>query len=194
MPSRLRRGFKAEAERISLEIRRELGLTAHGQLDCLVLATHLDIPVIRLGDLVSSGADTKSVNTLLGRSARFSALTVSEGRRKLIVYNHRHPPGRQANSLAHELSHVILEHPQFPALGAGGCRYWNSEHEEEADWLGGALLVPREGALRWLYNGGNNANGAEHFGVSLPLFEWRVNHSGISKQIQYGLRGRRREK
>ena len=191
MPSRLRRGFKTEAERISLELRSELGLTAHDRLDCLFLAAHLEVPVIKLGNLVSCGAAKESITILAGGSARFSALTVAEGSRKLIVYNQRHPPGRQANSLAHELSHIILDHPQVPVLGAGGCRHWNSEHEEEADWLAGALLVPREGAVRWLYNGGNSAGGAEYFGVSLALFEWRINHSGAYRQVQYGLRKRR---
>lgn len=192
MPSSLRRGFKTDAERISLELRGELGLTAHDRLDCLFLAAHLEVPIMKLGDLVSCGAATKSVTILAARSARFSALTVAEGSRKLIVYNQRHPPGRQANSLAHELSHIILDHPQVPALGAGGCRYWNSQHEEEADWLAGALLVPREGAVRWLYKGGSSTGGAEFFGVSLALFEWRINHSGAFRQVQYGLQKRRR--
>lgn len=192
MPTNLRRGFKAEAERISLEIRKEIGLTAHDRLDCMILAETLGVPVIKLSALVSSGASSASVSILMRGSAKFSALTVTDGSRRLIVYNEKHPPGRRANSLAHEISHILLEHPAVPALGEGGCRYWNSVHEEEADWHAGALLVPREGALRWLYNGGTNADGAEHFGVSLPLFEWRINHSGARRQVLHGLRKRLR--
>ena len=190
MPRKLRRGFKADAERISLEIRNEIGLTAHDRLDCMILAEALDVPVVKLSDLVSSGASSTSVGILMRRNAQFSALTVADGSRRLIVYNERHPSGRQANSLAHEISHIVLEHPPVPALGEGGCRYWNSVHEEEADWQAGALLVPREGAVRWLYDGGTNADGAEHFGVSLALFEWRINHSGALRQVQNGLRKR----
>lgn len=190
MPTRLRRGFKADAERICLEIRKEIGLTPHDRLDCLSLAEALEVPVINLSALVSSGASPTSVGILMGSEAKFSALTVTAGDRRLIVFNERHPPGRQANSLAHEISHIILEHPPVPALGEAGCRHWNPVHEEEADWQAGALLVPREGALQWLYNGGTNADGAKHFGVSLALFEWRINHSGARRQVQYSLRKR----
>ena len=184
MPSKLPYGFKAEAERISLEVHTELGLTLSDRLDCLALAAHLAIPVITLLELMATGANPENIRLLQSRTAKFSALTVIDDTRRLIVYNQRQPPGRQANSLSHELSHTILAHPPSPALGDGGCRYWNTQHEEEADWLGGSLLVPREGALQWLRNGGSNEDGAKHFGVSLALFLWRVNHSGIHKQLE----------
>ena len=71
---------------------------------------------------------------------------------------------------AHEIAHVILEHPLSPALGVGGCRRWDPTLEDEADWQAGALLVPREAALRWIQSGRSLEDGAVHFGVSLPLF------------------------
>src|SRR5690348_12993420 len=114
-----RRGFKADAERISLAVREELGLGITDALNCLELCTHLSIPVLALTELQAMGALPKSVVQLQRDQAGFSALTVSAGTRRLIVYNPRHPPGRRANSLAHELSHIILEHPLAPALGTG---------------------------------------------------------------------------
>ena len=66
--------------------------------------------------------------------------------------------------------------------GDGGCRNWDSQLEAEADWQG-ALLVLRDGALEWLRNGGKLKDGADNFGVSLELFRWRVNHTGIAKQL-----------
>jgi Zn-dependent peptidase ImmA (M78 family) len=119
----------------------------------------------------------------MGRTSGFSALTICEGTRKLIVYNPRHPPTRRANSVVHEVSHVVLEHPPAPALGEGGCRYWDSRLEGEADWQAAALLVPRDGAFAWLQAGNGLSDGANNFGVSLALFRWRVNHTGVAKQL-----------
>jgi Zn-dependent peptidase ImmA (M78 family) len=179
----LRRGFKADAERIAESVRAELGLEPSQPLDCLALAHHLGIEVIALRELRRHGAKEQSIRTLISDDAGFSATTVCAGTRRLIVYNPRDAPGRRANSLAHELSHVLLEHEPKPALGAGGCRHWANREEAEADWLGAALLVPREGALDWMTRDGDLDRGAEHFGVSIELFRWRVNHTGVSRQL-----------
>lgn len=191
----LARGFKAEAERISLQLRAELGLTASERLDCLALAAHFEIPIVPLEVLGADGARRESIRRLMRRDTKFSALTVCAGTRRLIVYNPASPPGRRANSLAHELAHVALEHPPSPALGDGGCRYWDADLEDEADWLAGALLVPRDGALVWLSSKGDMATGAHHFGVSEQLFKWRAHQTGVVRQLaarQQTMAGRRK--
>ena len=114
---------------------------------------------------------TDKCGPTLGAGAEFSALTVCAGTKRIIVYNPSQPRGRKANSLAHELSHVILEHPASPTLDATGCRRWDGVLEAEADWLAGVLLVPREGALLWMMKNGSAAEGAAHFGV-----EWSTLH------------------
>jgi|SRR5579883_42530 Zn-dependent peptidase ImmA (M78 family) len=180
----LRRGFKAEAERLAIEIRAELDLDARSPIDCIQLCNVLGVPVVTVRELVSSGASPWSVQSLLAPSAKFSALTVAAGTKRLIVYNPRHPAGRRANSLAHELSHILLEHPLSPALGNGGCRLWNSTLEDEADWQAGALLVPRDAALEWMRANGSIDDGAMHYGVSRALFQWRVNQTGVMRQLE----------
>jgi Zn-dependent peptidase ImmA (M78 family) len=183
MADKLRRGFKAEAERFALSLRTELGLQVTDLLDPHTLAAHLEVPVIPLTELRLNGASNQSVSHLMRRGSGFSALTVCEGTRRLIVYNPQHPSTRRANSVVHEVGHIVLEHPPAPALGNGGCRYWDAELEAEADWQAGALLVPRDGAFAWLRNGGTIADGAENFGVSRALFRWRVNHTGVALQL-----------
>ncbi|MGH7442067.1 MAG: ImmA/IrrE family metallo-endopeptidase [bacterium] len=106
------------------------------------------------------------------------------GTDRLIVFNPDESPSRKASSLAHELSHILLEHPPEAAQVVNGCRKWNEEHESEADWLAAAILVPREAALVWMQSNGDAYLGACHFGVSLKLFQWRVNNTGISIQLQ----------
>ena len=120
MAGTFRRGFKTEAERFALSLRAELGLAVTDRLDCNTLAGHLEIPVISLQELRHHGASSQSVSRLMGRTSGFSALTIREGTRRLIVYNPRHPPTRRANSVVHEVSHVVLEHP--PGSRAGRRR------------------------------------------------------------------------
>lgn len=179
----MRRGFKAESERLSEAVRAELGLALEDRLDCHELAAHLGIPTVPLTQLERDGARQASISQLLDPAADFSALTLCVGSRRLVVFHPGHPAGRRANSLAHELAHVLLEHPPAPVVGSGGCRHWNAEHEEEADWQAGALLVPREGALTWLRARAAEDDIAHHFGVSLALLRWRVNHTGLARQL-----------
>ena len=183
MPEELRRGFKAEAETIARVVRAELGLGPLDALDCFALAEAWGIPVVSVGELRADGAKDGSIRRLLSEDARFSATTVVFGTKRLIVYNPRQPAGRGASNLAHELSHLVLAHEAAPALGTGGCRHWDGVQEAEADWLGATMLVPRESALEWMAQNGDLEDGARNFGVSVELFRWRVNHTGVVKQL-----------
>ncbi len=183
MAGGLRHGFKAEAERLSLAIRREFGLHPYAPINCVDVCRELGITTIAVPDLLASGASPLSIRNILSPQARFSAMTVAAGSRRVIVYNPSHPAGRRANSLAHELSHILLEHPLLPALGTGGCRLWNSTLEAEADWQAGTLLVPRDAALAWIRSGASIEDGAAHFGVSVALFQWRTNQTGVVRQL-----------
>jgi IrrE N-terminal-like domain len=180
----LRPGFKADAERTAELVRSDLGLGPLDRLDCFGLAEAWGIPVVSLGELREDGASDASISKLMSPDAGFSATTVVVGPRRLIVYNPRHGPGRKASSLAHELAHVILEHEAAPAIGVGGCRHWDGRQEAEADWLGSALLVPRAGALAWMLESDDIDAGASNFGVSVELFRWRINHTGVVKQVE----------
>lgn len=192
MADGLRRGFKTEAETLAQHVRAELGLGLLDKLDCTQLAEAWGIPIVTLGELRESGAQEASIQRLLNPAAGFSAATICVGHRRLIVYNPRHSKGRIANSLSHELSHHILEHEPAPAIGIGGCRHWNGTQEAEADWLAGTLLVPRGSALAWLRVNDDWDEGARNFGVSSELFAWRVNHTGVARQIASGRGNTRR--
>lgn len=181
--SALRRGFKTEAELIALEIRGELSLTAVHRLDPYMLADHLAVPIVSITDLI--GVDHQSALHLMsGGRQDFSAMTVLRGTSRLIVVNPVHSRGRRANSVVHELSHLILEHEPHEAISNGGCRRWNQRMEEEADWLAGALLVPRDAALRVARRDVPVATAAAHYGVSQKLMAWRVNHTGARAQAK----------
>lgn len=180
----MRRGFKTEAEAIALELRGEMDLGPHERIDCVELAAHLAIEVVPVTALIGAGATADDVNCMVSDEMGFSAMTVYRRTKCKIFYNPFHPATRTANSVAHEISHVVLEHEPGPVLTAKGTRFWNQTQEEEADWLAGAILVPREGALRVLASGGSMTDGADHFGVSAQLFGWRANHTGVVAQLR----------
>jgi hypothetical protein len=180
----LRRGFKSDAERIADAVRRDLCLGVLDRLDCFALAEAWGIPVVSLGELREDGASDESIRHLMSPGAGFSAATIVLGPRRLIVYNPRQESGRKASSLAHELAHVILEHEAAPALGIGGCRHWDGRQEAEADWLGSTLLVPRASGLAWMLQSDDLDAGASNFGVSVELFRWRINHTGVVREVQ----------
>jgi hypothetical protein len=184
MSSTLRRGFKKEAEEISSELRGELDLEPIDPLDPFDLAAHLGIPVAPLFELLKHGADQRYLDRVLRPQVKFSALTVCRGSHRAIFFNHVHSKRRRANSISHEISHIVLEHESRPALTDGHRRNWDPAQEEEADWLAGCLLVPRAGALAWFARGGGFEDGADHFAVSGQLFHWRVNHTGVVRQLR----------
>lgn len=184
--ARLRRGFKTEAENLASEMRTELGIGSADRLDPFALAALWEIPVLGLAGLVAAGASISSIRYFRGDGKEvFSAVTLVDGHRRVIVHNDAHSPVRQASNVAHELSHVALEHEPHEALDESGCRKWNVEMEAEADWLAGALLVPRAGALYVARQGMSVEEAAARFHVSLQMMRWRLGQTGASRQAQY---------
>ncbi|WP_051038192.1 ImmA/IrrE family metallo-endopeptidase [Thalassoporum mexicanum] len=147
----LRRGFKTEANEYAREYREELGLPAHSHLCPWELAELLDIPIISISELDSEHNNydlEKHVNYLTNIDYKcFSAVTVFDGYRRIIVHNDSHSPKRQSSNVAHELAHGILQHPPTVPFSECGCRNLNKEIEDEANWLGPALLISEEAAL-----------------------------------------------
>ncbi|MBV8980553.1 MAG: ImmA/IrrE family metallo-endopeptidase [Acidimicrobiia bacterium] len=187
----MRRGFQAAAERLAGEVRTELRLDYDDRFDPLVLADAYGVPVASITELVAHGADPASIHqlTIVDRGC-FSAGTVFVGTSRLIVYNPSHSDRRLANSISHELSHLVLEHVPGPAIGPGGCRVWDKEVEDEADTLAGMLLVTRDAALACARVGLPHPIGAARFGVSTELMRWRTDHSGAARQAQAAARNR----
>lgn len=177
-----RRGFKSEANAIAAEVRAELGLRALDPLDPLALAAHLEVPVLPLSDYGSDAPTAHSHFAGAGMEA-FSAVTVFSGPRRTIVHNDSHSPGRQASNLAHELGHALLLHPPAAALDDRGCRLWDQNIEDEAQWLAGALLLTEDAALHIARNGITVAAAADHFGISAQMVTYRLNITGARQRV-----------
>ena len=183
MNVKLRWGFKKEAAELAAEARAEIGLGPFDRLDPRLLVQHLDIPIVLLSDLAPTCRG--ALYFLDEERETFSALTVFEGHRRVIIHNDAHSPARQHSNLAHELAHGLLLHEPQPALDAKtGCRLCNATNEYEADWLASELLVTREMALAVARGRFTRQAAMERLGVSAPMLTWRLNMTGAVKRAR----------
>jgi hypothetical protein len=173
----LRRGFKKEAHALAREVRADLGLAPVDPLDPFALADSLEISVHPLSDLRSGAAE--AVRHLMERDpSAFSAVTVFEGTRKTIWHNDGHALVRQRSNLAHEIAHALLFHTPGSDTDPVRSRPWDRTAEDEAQWLGGALLVSDEAAFALAYAGTDVVSGASRYGVSTEMMTFRMNVTG----------------
>ncbi|SRR6266540_2426269 len=185
MAGELRRGFKAESERRALEWRANLKLPADAPLDPRRIAGELGVRVVTIADVVAAGLATQTAEYLLnGGQKDFSAVTLVENGRGLIVENEAHPDGRRSNSIAHEVSHLLLKHEPHPPFAKGGTRQWFAALEAEADWLAGTLLVPREAALAVARANLDLERAADTYRVSTQLMKQRLHMTGALTQVR----------
>lgn len=73
----------------------------------------------------------------------------------MIVHNTSHSPARIGSDVMHELAHLLLDHEpgtMFFGLNNVALRSHDKGQEEEATWLGGCFLLPREAPVTNLAN------------------------------------------
>jgi Zn-dependent peptidase ImmA (M78 family) len=177
----LRRGFKTEANAYAREVRAELGLASDAPLCPFVTASHLAVPVRRL----SSFADELPIQTacLRDKGIGFSALTACFGRERLIIYNDSLPLTRSYADIMHEISHMMLLHPPHRLRADTGGRHYDIDLEDEANWLGPALLVSEEATLRIAGLGISAGEAAKRYNVSSSLMQMRLNVTGAMRRV-----------
>lgn len=188
--AQLRRGFKAQSERRSVEVRKSLQLGDTAPLQAFQLADHLGITAWSAAD-VPGLADEDRRHLLADAMDEWSAFVLTDEGRHLVVYNPSQSPARINSVVMHELSHIMLGHelPSATTTDDGHLLTgsYDEEQEAEADWLGGTLLLPRP-ALLWMRSRKlSDEAAADHFGVSLDMLRWRVRMTGIDYQVRrYG--------
>lgn len=168
----LRRGFKAEANRIALRIRAQMELQDIDAIDPAAVCAQFDIRLLRLSEI-----DPTSRFLLPTHNSAFSAVTVPCGYHTAIVHNDTHHLYRQRSNICHELAHCFLGHKSTPPLTDDGQRSRNSVDEEEANFLAGALLLPNE-AAHYLVSSGLLSQAQRLYGVSGPMLTYRLRISG----------------
>jgi IrrE N-terminal-like domain len=166
------RGFKAEANRISLRVREQMGLSPIHPIDPVEVCAHFEIALFKLSDLDCDISSFLGIN----RSA-FSAVTIPCGFQTAIVHNDTHHPNRRRSNICHELAHCFLGHRCAPPLTESGERTRDGGLEAEAHFLAGALLIPNEAALHIVRNG-LILTAPQIYGVSQSMLTYRLRVSG----------------
>jgi Zn-dependent peptidase ImmA (M78 family) len=114
----------------------------------------------------------------------FSAATFEIHGRKVIVTNPLRTAGRRASDVAHELSHILLNHDLTELRSIDGhlFRTCRPDEEEQATALGGTLLLPRPLLLRLVSQGLGPEQIANSTGVTADMARYRFNTTGVAKQ------------
>jgi IrrE N-terminal-like domain len=194
----MKKGFnKAQLERTSVELRKCIGLNHNEPIDCLTLLKHLPnhlskdfkIRALQISEMSKYSLCPTIIDTLCGQAKKeFSAVLLEVSGGFLILYNQSHSDSRITSTLAHEISHIVCGH-KFNTLSMSSSdimlRQFPKEHEDEANWLAGCILLPREGLLWALKKGMNHEQIASHFSISIDMVRWRYNSTGVKNQLKY---------
>lgn len=179
----LRHGFKTEANVTSRELRVEMGLDLVAPVCPFKLAAHLNVELIKLSTFLS--AHREEVAYLLGEGKNeFFAVTLCGLNPRRVIYNDAHSSARTAADIVHELAHMLLLHPAHRLTNETGGRHYDKELEDEANWLGPAILVSEEAAISVVRQGWSVRQAAAHYGVSEPLMRMRLGVTGAHNRVR----------
>ena len=182
----MRHGFKAQAERLSLQARETLGLSEVAPLDPWLYAQHIDVVVLDFQEIEISKSCRGQLLHVDNES--WSGMTIKEDGITAIIVNPSHSRGRQSSTLMHELAHLLLKHvPARVEVSPTGMLLlsdYSEESEAEADWLAAAMLLPREALIARRRSGETIGDIATVFGTSEQLCEWRLRMTGVDVQLR----------
>lgn len=186
----LKRGFKANAEKLAKEYRVKLKIHPCAALCAFKLAEHLEIEVCQATEFVNSKEHIELLSGSNGQRCEWSALTmIASSGKQIIIHNHFHSEARQQSDMMHELAHIICEHrhdiKQHDFELPIGLRSYNLIQEEEAKCLGSTLQLATP-CLLWA----NKRNMtfeeiANHFTASIEMVKYRMNTTGIARRAYF---------
>ncbi len=181
-----KRGFKSWCENTATSLRSELRLGTGDAMDPRLLAAHLDITVWILEEI--PGIPAECVAVLRSDSDSWSAATVRVGMRHAVVLNSAHSPRRMNSDFMHELSHLVLAHtPARMDVSTDGILLlstYNREQEDEANWLSGALLLPRDALLRIRKKRLTDDAACRLYGCSHDMLTFRLRVTAVDVQLK----------
>ncbi len=179
----MRRGFKTEAEKLAASMRQRLGCTDEEPAPLQEVAGEFGITVIPADQLI----DLRRLEDLQAlQPDAFSAATFRRpDSTRVIVFNPLHPEGRRRSNIAHEIAHIALDHKVRTIEQVGDLKFLTCdlEQEEEADWLGGCLLLPRPLLIKAAFRELGAPEIAEKYGTSEHMARFRLNASGVLVQV-----------
>lgn len=186
---KFKRGFKKWADDKSIELRQVLELKSNSPICAFDLCEHLKVRL--LTPIEVQGLNPEMLKNLTGiGSSYWSAATIplNDGNH-IVIHNDKHSHARQQSNLMHELAHIICGHKVDKdklKLGLSGfLRDYNEEQENEAEWLGACLQLPRPALLWALKKGMSEQEIALYYNASVEMTRFRINVTGVRKQIRF---------
>jgi len=194
----MRRGFKAEAERHAAHLRTAIGATEYETIQLPTLARHLKVAVLA-ADRVLGGLELLTALHEEQQGA-WSAATLTVHGRTVVVYNpltfegeflspaEAQCDGRTRSNVAHEFAHLVLRHElrQIQRIGEHTFFACDHEQEEEANWLAGALLLPRPLLVVAARRGDTDEQIGKANSVTTSMATFRLNATGARMQAARG--------
>jgi len=181
------RGFKSWCENVALNLRGELRLRRTDPLPPKDLANYLEVQLWTPRQIKDLPAESLKI-LLVTEWQNWSALTVSHNGRDAIIYNPRHSAGRQSSDIMHELSHILAGHRPSTVMlspdGALALRSFDRQQEDEANWLCGALLLPRPALVFIVQSDMDQEEACKRYHVSDDLLIYRLNVTGVTAQMR----------
>lgn len=179
----MRRGFKSEAERIADGFRERLGCAEDEAIPLDRLAEDLGARLVPADELVSRKL-LEELNEIQDDAFSAATFRLASGKR-VVVHNPLHSTGRTRSNQAHELAHIVLDHTlrTLEKIGSMTFLTCDVEQEEEANWLGGCLLLPRPLLLKAARAGTSPARLADEHDTSEAMARFRLNASGVLVQV-----------
>ena len=187
--TKYRRGFKKWSDDKAIELRKELGLVASSPLCAFDLSKYLNIPIFEPKEI--NGMSEQHLDKLLNSGCKhWSAATIPiKNKEYIIIHNPRHSSSRQQSNLMHELAHIICEHkiPDDKKINglSGFLRNHDENQENEAEWLGACLQLPRPALIWALKKNMSLEQISVHFNASKEMVRYRINITGVKKQLSY---------
>ena len=180
----MQRGFKAWAEKQAREQRYNLGLKEHEPLPAARLAAKQGITIISPKQV--PGISSAHLERLLQDDcSSWSAVTVSVGVYIVIINNTSHTLLRQESNIMHEISHIICNHVPAKLIWIGELpfRVYDAEQEEEANWLGACLQLPRSALWAAVKRRMTVSEMSQYFQASEEMVRYRRQVTGVDRQI-----------
>lgn len=181
------RGFKTWCEQVAVEKRKSLGLNSSAPLDPRLLAQNLKVLIWKVEEIPD--LDNQYIEVLLSKDPEsWSATTISTDKTNLIILNSSHHKARQNSDIMHELAHIIIDHkPSFvdiPENGLMFLRSHNKQQEDEANWLSGCLLLPRDALFQICFQKYSSDDVQVKYGASSEMLQYRFNVTGVKNILK----------
>ena len=162
--------------KVAAEERAALGLNLMDPLDPYVLAEAWGIPVYAISGLTAHDCPPETIEHFRSTSSRkWSAALIPVGSGRIIIENDSHATVRRRSSVAHEMSHHLLEHT-FPegVLSADHDKLYSRTVEKQALFTSGELLAPAEACKKLAFKDADNAAVAERFNISIQMAQMQM--------------------